>query len=55
MISEKQGGGSVYAEVEDDDDDEEKSDRDLEKAVAEALRKKRAEQKEAISDGSIGG
>ena len=55
MISEKQGGGSVYAEVEDDEDDEEKSDRDLEKAVSEALRKKRAQQKEAISDGSIGG
>ena len=55
MISEKQGGDSVDAEVEDGEDDEEKSDRDLEKAVAEALRKKRAQQKEAISDGSIGG
>lgn len=55
MISEEQGGGSVYAEVEDNEVDEEKSDRELEKAVAEALRKKRAQQKEAISDGSVGG
>ena len=44
VISEKQRGGSVYAEVEDDEDDEEKSDRDLEKAVSEALRKKKAQQ-----------